>query len=328
VRAFKSFEPNRAVGAACMATLLAAVIWTPALAAKPARSLSGSASGYVMQRQSGPSRTVVSTGAGTWVATFTDGARTVALAGPKRTFGEPTTTSATVTTSVWVRLLATPFTGSVNTTWLDHARVDTSADVLATAMQYIAGAPTISNSTGVRIAGDADYGPLQADGSRSAGADFNDFLGVSWNYASGTVDAPEASELGALDCSGFMRMLFGYRGGVPLVLTPDGGKSLPRHSWEIAESGPGVVVIPNSGAQPSSRAALQAGDIVAFDASTTDGTRIDHVGMFLGRDSAGHDRFISSRITANGPTLGDLGGRSSLDGTGLYALSFRSARRV
>ncbi len=73
---------------------------------------------------------------------------------------------------------------------------------------------------------------------------------------------------------------------------------------------------------------LQPGDVVAFDASTTDGTRIDHVGIFLGRDSLGHDRFISSRKTADGPTLGDLGGRSVLDGTGLYAVSFRTARRI
>ena len=38
-------------------------------------------------------------------------------------------------------------------------------------------------------------------------------------------------------------------------------------------------------------------------------------------------RFISSRKSANGPTLGDTNGKSLLDGTGLYAKSFRAARR-
>jgi hypothetical protein len=50
--------------------------------------------------------------------------------------------------------------------------------------------------------------------------------------------------------------------------------------------------------------------------------------MYLGIDSGGHHRFISSRKTANGPTLGDTGGRSILDGTGFYAVAFRSARRL
>jgi len=50
--------------------------------------------------------------------------------------------------------------------------------------------------------------------------------------------------------------------------------------------------------------------------------------MYLGVDSGGHHRFVSSRKTANGPTLGDLGGKSLLDGTGHYAVSFRAARRL
>jgi hypothetical protein len=49
-------------------------------------------------RQPGPARTIVSTADGTWVATFTDGARTVTLAGRNRTFREPAV-SATVGTA-------------------------------------------------------------------------------------------------------------------------------------------------------------------------------------------------------------------------------------
>jgi hypothetical protein len=73
---------------------------------------------------------------------------------------------------------------------------------------------------------------------------------------------------------------------------------------------------------------LQTGDLVFFDADPSDDPAIDHVGMFLGRDEAGRSRFISSRKSPNGPTLGDVHGASLLDGTGLYARSFRSARRL
>ena len=65
-----------------------------------------------------------------------------------------------------------------------------------------------------------------------------------------------------------------------------------------------------------------------FDASDDDGAEIDHVGLYLGPDTAGHKRFISSRKSANGPTMGDYRGASLLDGTGLYARSFRSTRRL
>lgn len=323
----QAFRSRRAAGVLFTAMIMSAMVWAPAQARSKHTTTATTTMTYSTQRLSNPARTVVSSSTGAWLATFTDGARTVNLAGPKRTFAESTTT-ATVSTNVWVRLLAKPFSGSLDVTWLTSALSDTSRDLLTTAMQYKTGAPAIVNGAGMQIAGDASYGPLQADGTRPAGSDFNDYLGISWAYPSGTVDAPEADEFRSLDCSGYVRMLFGYRSGVQLSLSPDGGTSLPRHSWDIAASGPGVLVIPNTGAAPGSRAMLQPGDVVAFDASTTDGTRIDHVGIFLGRDSLGHDRFISSRKTADGPTLGDLGGRSVLDGTGLYAVSFRTARRI
>ena len=65
-----------------------------------------------------------------------------------------------------------------------------------------------------------------------------------------------------------------------------------------------------------------------FDVEDNDGDRIDHVGMYLGVDIAGARRFISSRKTANGPTLADTGGRSILNGTGTFARGFRAARRL
>ena len=60
-------------------------------------------------------------------------------------------------------------------------------------------------------------------------------------------------------------------------------------------------------------------------------TRPMRVGLFLGVDSAGYHRFISSRKSINGPTLGDYKGRSILEpvnGTGLYAHAFRAVRRL
>jgi cell wall-associated NlpC family hydrolase len=89
----------------------------------------------------------------------------------------------------------------------------------------------------------------------------------------------------------------------------------------------GVTII-GSGEAGTHFERLQAGDLVFFDADPLDGPAIDHVGMFLGQDEAGHWRFVSSRKSPNGPTMGDLHGASLLDGTGLYARSFRSARRL
>lgn len=326
MHSLQAARTRRLRGITFVAMALAGLVAAPTQARHGAGATTSSTT-YVVQRYANPSRSVVSNSSGAWLATLTDGARTVILTGPSRTFGE-STTSASVITSTWVRLLPKAFTGTLDSAWLTSALADTRPDILAIAMQYQMGAATLRDATGLRIAGDADYGPLQADGTRTAGSDFNDYLGLIWTYPTGTTDPAEASELGALDCSGFVRMVFGYRGGIPLSLTPDNGASLPRHSWEIAASGPGITVIPNAGTTPTSRRALQPGDILAFDASTTDGTRIDHVGIVLGRDTLGHDRFISSRKTANGPTLGDLGGASTLDGSGLYAVSFRTARRI
>jgi cell wall-associated NlpC family hydrolase len=287
-----------------------------------------SGSGLLYSRASDPARTVVTDSTGKWLATFTDGAYTVTLSGATRSFAEPAHTSYTVTHGVWVRVLAAPFNGTVDEAWLKHSLADTSPDVLAFAMQYLHETPAVMAGE-LKIAGDADYGPLQADGTRQEGSDFNDYLGIPWTY-SDVVDLPEADQLGALDCSGFIRMIWGYRSGLPLSHTPD-GTGIPRRSFQMFDSAPGVVTIPNTGAQITDLSKLNVGDLVFFDASTDDGTRIDHVGMFIGKDSGGYHRFISSRKTANGPTMGDYGGRSILEtikGTGTYAKTFRAVRRL
>jgi cell wall-associated NlpC family hydrolase len=283
---------------------------------------------YRYQRLSDPARTCVTDSAGNWLATFTDGAFTVCLAGPARTFAERTATYP-VRSGTWVRALPAPFARQPDVAWLEQALRDTSPDVLQTAMQYIENAPSFwSDGGGRRIGGDAAYGPLQADGTRQEGSDFNDYLGIAWTYASGTRAFPDAPQLGCLDCSGFVRMVLGYRGGLPLSLSADGGRSLPRRAYQMLDAGPGIVTIANRGRQVTDFSALAPGDLVFFDASVDDGKQIDHVGVYLGRDTGGNHRFVSSRKSINGPTLGDYNGRSILNGTGLYAKAFRAVRRL
>lgn len=289
-------------------------------------STTATATTYTFTRYSNPSRTVVTDSAASWIATFTDGARSVALAGPARRFAEAAATYP-VASSTWIRVLARPFMGQVDVTWLNAARADSSPDVLATALQFASGARDLFGADGLLLATDASYGPLQADGTRQEGSDWNDFQGVTATY--GTVTDPaEPAQLRSLDCSGFMRMLWGRRFGVPLGLDPDGGATLPRRAVQQASSAPGIAPIASMGGQVTDFRRLQPGDLVFFDASTDDGTSIDHVGMYLGVDEGGRQRFVSSRKSADGPTMGDLRGASVLDGTGLYAKSFRSTRRL
>jgi cell wall-associated NlpC family hydrolase len=293
---------------------------------------------YVFKRKSDPARTVVTNSNGRWLATFTDDAYAVSLKGPSRIFSEATAAHE-VKSSTWVRVLPEPFDGQVDKAWLRRALANRKPDVLRKAMQYIEDAPPIVDGSGLKIAGDANYGPCldpnqDPCGNRQEGSDFNDYLGVSWTYGSDPddPDQPEEAQIHSLDCSGYVRMVFGYRSKLPLTLDPD-GMAIPRRSFQILDSAPGVVTTPNSGTQvkgPADFAKLAPGDLVFFDADTSleDGTRIDHVGIYLGRDTGGNRRFISSRKWANGPTLGDFHGNSILNGTGYYAEAFRAVRRL
>lgn len=318
------------VGALCLTTASAAAAPTQRTHGNRTTTTTSTTTAvpsFTYKQLSNPNRVQVLDGSTQPVATFTHGARTVTVRGAARTFAEPSTTSASVVSRTWVRLLPRPFTGTVDTSWLNGALTDTSPDVLALAAQYVTGAPTVRAADGSLLSSDADYGPLLPDGTREEGSDFNDYLGTTWSYGT-RVDAPEAQQIGALDCSGFVRMVLGHRAGLPLTLSPDGGASLPRRSFEMLASAPGVVTVPSTGARPTSTAVLAPGDLVFFDASTDDGTQIDHVAIYLGTDTAGAPRFVSSRKTVNGPTLGDAGGRSTLSGTGLYATTWRAARRL
>jgi hypothetical protein len=282
--------------------------------------------------------------AGTWLATFTKYAYTVTLAGPERTLVE-TAGGHTITVrhSTWVRAAPGPFTGGVDERWLRLALQANEArapDALGLAMQYLKEAPPITLGDDLQIAGDASYGVLQPDGDRKEGADFNDYLGLPWLYPGEPCDRPETAEFRSLDCSGYLRMVWGYRhhlpragyaDQVPLSFAPRSGLTLPRRSLQMYTEGPGIVIIPNAGTQVADAVIathLAIGDLVFFDRPDDPGL-LDHVGMYIGRDTAGDHRFISSRGRANGPTFADVGGRSILNGTTAdFARAFRAARRI
>ncbi|MFA9446598.1 C40 family peptidase [Egicoccus sp. AB-alg6-2] len=287
-----------------------------------------SAPTFGVTRLANPARSVVTDADGAWLATFTDGARTAAVAGQERTFDEPGAEHA-VTTDVWVRLLAEPFDGVVDKAWLEAAVEDRAPDVLEVGTQYLDDAPDVHDADGALVSGAAEYGPLQPDGSRPVGADWHDFLGVDADYA-GRIDPADPEEYRALDCSGYVRIVFGHRMGLPMTLRPDGGASLPRRSFEQAASAPGVVPIADGDAEGAvADDALQAGDLVFFDSPNDRDGRIDHVGIYVGLDDGGHHRFLHSRRSANGPTLGgDDQGASVLDGDGYFAQGFTLTRRL
>lgn len=302
-------------------------------ASTPAAPATSSSAEFTFERQASPDRTVVKQG-GTVVATLTDGARTAVLEGPSRTFAEPETTRATVTTNAWVRLLPQEWTaGAENAawfkTWFNSMRGSTEPDVFAVAFEYTPGAPIKKDASGHVIAGDAQFGPMLADGvTRLDGTDYVDYLGVPQKFPDlKAPKQPDPARLGMLDCSGFIRMVTGYRLGYPLLGTNNLGKGLPRRAWAILDNGPGVQLIANTGQVPANLDMLQPGDFLFFEVDSRD-PKLDHMGMYLGVDSQGERRFVSSRMRANGPTMGDTGGASTIGVRGLYSGGLRGARRI
>lgn len=290
---------------------------------------------YDIRRRSEPNRTEIYSKQGNLVAVMTDGARTAHLQGPKRTLAEPRFTPAKINNTEYVRLAPKEWSaGAINekwfATWLSKAVVDKSPDILAIAMQYTYGAAPKKDKTGRQVSGDASFGPLSnidPDG-RAENSDFYDYLGVSWDFPDGVHDDPSRTHALSLDCSGFVRMVYGYRSGYPLRGSNTKGVGLPRQAFAIGAFGPGAQLMPNTGKRATNIDRLLPGDILLFNAGPVQNTHIEHSGIYLGVDDRGHRRFISSRTQANGPTMGDLGGESILDGSGHWAVRLRTARRI
>ncbi|MFD9150575.1 hypothetical protein [Streptomyces diastaticus] len=239
----------------------------------------------------------------------------------------------TVTHDTWVRVLSEPFDGTWTPALADQIRAwaaDDSPDVLATAMMYITGAPAVTDThLGAQTAGQSNYGPLDTSGVPVEGSDFHDYMGLNWTFPNGETRTAGPGEQGCMDCSGTVRMVYGHHMGIPMVRTRNiDGTVLPRMTKDIGPSGPGVIIA-QAADSPPPLTNMQIGDVPHFDADTSDPVagQMDHNGIYLGVDTAGHPRFINSRKTPNGPTFGDLGGASTLDGAGLYATSLRIIRR-
>jgi hypothetical protein len=293
-------------------------------------------------RLENPARSVLRGPDGQIKAVFTDGARLATLTGPARTFAEPASTSSKVSTTDWVRLMPQPWKKGAQdakwfTTWYAQFEDSKKDDLFATAFQYVAGAPQKKDGQGTAYAGDANFGPLNTTGAeggdlRLEQSDFYDYLGLPYPFRDGQTGTPEPLRAKSLDCSGFVRMVLGYRTRYPLMSSDTSGDGLPRTANGMARSDEGVDVLPLSGVGPEDRPSaidqLQPGDLVFFKLDARTKNRLDHVGIVLGYDTEGHLIFISSREEVNGPTIGDVGGVSRLDGNGYYAKTLRSAKRL
>ncbi|MCX2968199.1 MULTISPECIES: C40 family peptidase [Streptomyces] len=295
------------------------------------------------ERLKNPDRSVLRSEDGRVLATFTDGSRTATLTGPSRTFTEPTSTQSRVVTENWVRLMPEHWRKGAEKEkwfkdWFGEYFGSEEDDLFAIAFQYVEGAPVKKDDEGLAYAGDADFGPLNPEGEEGADlrleqSDFYDYLGIPYTFRDGTTLQPEAARHRAMDCSGYIRAVFGYRARYPLAPSDETGDGLPRTANGMARSDLGTDVIELGGKAPSyERPAnidvLQPGDLVFFWLDERTESRLDHVGIYLGHDTDGHKVFISSREEVNGPTIGDKGGTSRLDGNGYYATAFRSAKRL
>ncbi|URM91333.1 C40 family peptidase [Streptomyces sp. MRC013] len=310
----------------------------------PASAGAGRPSGkQTWERLRNPDRSVLRGENGDVLATFTDRARTATLTGPSRTFTEPAHTESRIVTENWVRLMPEPWKeGSEKepwfTEWFEENFGSKEDDLFAIAFQYIDQAPVKQDDAGIKYAGDAQFGPVNPKGSEGAdyrleSSDFYDYLGIPYTFRDGTTMRPEAARARSVDCSGYIRVVLGYRARYPLMATDEAGDGLPRTADSMARSKLGVDVIPLGGsgadsAKPTSIDVLQPGDLVFFELDARTKDRLDHVGMYVGNDTDGHKIFISSREEANGPTIGDKGGASRLDGGGYYAKALRGAKRL
>ncbi|WP_405436789.1 C40 family peptidase [Streptomyces avidinii] len=245
----------------------------------------------------------------------------------------------TVAHDIWVRVLPAPFDG----TWTPALEQiirgwagSPAPDVLAHAAMFLAGAPAVTTAatpaTGKQVMGEAGYGYLDPQGYRYEGADFHEYMNLGWTFPDGTYTGPSSKQVGNLDCSGYTRMVYGYHMGVPMAAGEDTSRTrIPRKSRHMVDYAPGTRIDRTDGTNPPAAQQLQPGDLLLFNADSGDDTvtvTVDHVGIYLGADTTGKRRFLSSRKTGNGPTMSDLGGASLLDGTGTYAKKLHTVHRI
>lgn len=292
---------------------------------------------HTFRRVSNPAGTeVVEKDSGDVVARLTDKGRTAVVYGPERTLEEPDATDAKVTTDAWVRVIPHQWKKSGEESewfgeWLAENKDSEEPDALQIGTEYFRGAEDKFDDDGLRYAGDADFGPMGDDGTREVGGDYNDFLEITVSHPDKKKDPPEKKDKNALDCSGFLRMVLGYRMDYPLFgKNETKGDRLQRQVQGMVDHAPGVLLHKDTGEKPDDldkvTENMLPGDIVFFETDGEPG--LDHSGFYMGKDSQGKHRFMSSREAINGPTMGDVKGPSILDGNGLFANNFRAVRRL
>ncbi|MCF1594590.1 C40 family peptidase [Streptomyces muensis] len=240
-----------------------------------------------------------------------------------------------ITHSTWVRLLPEPFDGTWTAALEQRIRAwagDTSPDALTYSSMYRPFAPPVTDPArqNRQVLGESGYSELLDTGLREVGADFHEYMGLPWTFPSGeSAQTPDPKWVRHLDCSGFVRMVYGYHLGVPMSLDPDPAHPgfLPRTSQQQAAAGPGIIVARTTDTPPPLDA-LRIGDLLFWN--DPDDGAVSHTGIYMGRDQHGKHRFVSSRKTPNGPTIADIGGKSIIDGTAsdLYTDQLRVIRRL
>lgn len=289
---------------------------------------------YQFVQLSDPDRTIVTTPEGGNIADLTHGARTaVFLTGGQRTFVEPQTTKARIVTSSRVRVAQEQFHPDMLQTekfaaWLLAQIGSTEPDVLSAACDYITGVPDRTDGHGVKIIGDAGFG-LTGPHSDRDGADFFDYLGIPWRWTDGKTTAPSAQFNRDLDCSGFIRLVYGYRMGMTLYRTNGYVDGLPRSAYAMADHAPSVAVASPARPDevPRDLSRVRAGDLVFFALHDDNPAVITHSGIVLGPDTDGALRFVSSRGTVDGPTFGDVRGAGVIN-SGYFGDRLRRAIRL
>ncbi|MFF7161843.1 C40 family peptidase [Streptomyces sp. NPDC008086] len=241
-----------------------------------------------------------------------------------------------VTHDTWVRVLPQPFDGTWTADLEQQIRTwagDTSPDALTYSSMYRPYAPAVTDPArpGTQVLGESGYSKPLPSGLREVGADFHEYMGLPWTFPSGerVTQTPDPKWLKNLDCSGLVRMVYGYHLGVPMSLAPDTNQRryLPRTAQSQAASSPGVLIAQATDTPPQLDA-LRIGDLLFWN--DPDDGAVSHTGIYMGPDQHGKHRFVSSRKTPNGPTMADIGAKSIIDGTSndLYTHALRVIRRL
>ena len=297
---------------------------------------------YTFETLENPTRIEVSEG-GEWVATFTPGCYTVTLAGPERTFAETFRRGGATLAS---RSPTRPGCGRRPVPLDQRGRRALAGPRAGREPGGHAGRS--GHRDAVRqgrarherrrpgIAGDASYGPLDAEGEAGGRVRLQRLprapLALSDRAPGSPRGAPEAlPRLLGLHEDGLGIPTpppgAGYPDTVPLSIRPRRGRPCRVGRFEMYGGGPGWSSSPTP--DPGDR----------LSASWPSGTSCSSTGRRR-RHAARSRRHVPGRGSRrgapvhlqpqdpDGPTLGDAGGASVLDGSGHYATAFRAVRRL